>query len=136
MTDPKNPTPERTAEDAYVRAHGQATELVDAIYGPAVGSAHPVLRACDSLGTRWRASVPSGVRHRWTGGDPGRGDRLPEYLAGDRGVGEGGTQTDPLGRRDAAHRQRRPLASELPRPAGDQGGRPEEARLHRQLGGV
>ena len=32
MTDPKNPAPKMTAEEAYVRAHGQATELVDAIY--------------------------------------------------------------------------------------------------------
>jgi hypothetical protein len=32
MTDPKKPAAKRTAEEAYVRAHGQATELVDAIY--------------------------------------------------------------------------------------------------------
>jgi len=48
MTDPKNPAPKRTAEEAYVRAHGQATELVDAIYDrlqdmPAPGNDdHPV----------------------------------------------------------------------------------------------
>lgn len=32
MTAPKKPAPKKTAEEAYVRAHGQATELVDAIY--------------------------------------------------------------------------------------------------------
>jgi len=48
MTDPKNPALKRTAEEAYVRAHGQATELVDAIYDrlqdmPAPGNDdHPV----------------------------------------------------------------------------------------------
>lgn len=31
MTDRKKPAPKRTAEEAYVRAQGQATELVDAI---------------------------------------------------------------------------------------------------------
>jgi hypothetical protein len=31
MTDPKKTAPKQTAEEAYVRAHGQATELLDAI---------------------------------------------------------------------------------------------------------
>jgi hypothetical protein len=32
MTDPKNPAPKMTTEEACVRAHGQAIELVGAIY--------------------------------------------------------------------------------------------------------
>lgn len=47
MPDPKNHSPKKTAEEAYVRAHVQATELVDAISDrlqdmPAPGCGHAI----------------------------------------------------------------------------------------------